>query len=62
VLRSHPGPTSAVASVLFALSLLAFGSRSVTPVGLALAVGLAVVFGVAMYSGMRRWRGRADSD
>ena len=54
LLRSHPGITSAVAGLGFALLLVVFGSRCVTPVGLALAALLGLAFGVAMYAAARR--------
>jgi hypothetical protein len=55
LIRRTPGPSSAVAGVLAALTLIAFASRTVTPIGFVLAAFLGFVFAVSMYLGLRRW-------
>jgi hypothetical protein len=50
-LRKHPARTSAVAGVVVAVLLI--DVRSVSPVGVVLALVVGLVFGVSMYVGMR---------
>jgi hypothetical protein len=56
MLLARPGPTRAVAGLLFALSVLAFGGGSGSATGVVLAVVLGAVFAASMYRVMRRSR------
>jgi hypothetical protein len=53
VLRKHPARTSIVAGVVVAVLLI--DVRSVSAVGVLLALVVGLVFGVSMYVGMRTW-------